>query len=158
MVSTQESSKIKVFALLGHISMVIYGEQRQVHRRQAYGDRHIESVVPGAEVERRKDMNINFSECGMLLFSADALQLMKDYEVDYLSRLCRNLAKRKNEKIMKSGSSCLDADAFIILTKQGIVLASGDARIMPGEDRYLYELNQKLIERKRREDLPDDEQ
>lgn len=56
-----------------------------------------------------------------------------------------------------SGSSCLDADAFIILTKQGIVLASGDAQITPGEDRYLYELNQKLIERKRREDLPDDE-
>lgn len=32
------------------------------------------------------------------------------------------------EKTMKSGSSCLDADAFVILSKQGIVLTSGDMR------------------------------
>ena len=59
---------------------------------------------------------------------------------------------------MKSGSSCLDADAFIILTKQGIVLASGDTRLTQEENRYLQELNQQLIKRKRRENLPDDEQ
>ena len=58
---------------------------------------------------------------------------------------------------MKSGSSCLDADAFIILTKQGIVLASGDTRLTQEENRYLQELNQQLIKRKRRENLPDDE-
>lgn len=58
---------------------------------------------------------------------------------------------------MKSGSSCLDTEAFIILTKQGIVLTSGDTRLTQGEDRYLQELNQRLIERKRKENLPDDE-
>lgn len=58
---------------------------------------------------------------------------------------------------MKSGSSCLDTEAFIILTKQGIVLASGDTRLTQEENRYLQELNQQLIKRKRRENLPDDE-
>ena len=58
---------------------------------------------------------------------------------------------------MKSGSSCLDTEAFIILTKQGIVLTSGDTRLTQGEDRYLQELNPRLIERKRKENLPDDE-
>ena len=59
---------------------------------------------------------------------------------------------------MKSGSSCLDADAFVILTKQGTVLTSGDTRLTQEEDQYLQELNQRLIKRKRRENLPDDEQ
>ncbi len=52
-------------------------------------------------------------------------------------------------KSRQGGSSCRDVDAFIILTRQGVVLASEDARIMPGEDKFLYELNQKLIERKK---------
>ena len=101
-------------------------------------------------------MDINLRD-GWLSYSADALQLMKDCEVDYLSRLCRNLEKRKNEKDMKSGSSCLGADAFIILTKQGVVLTSGDARLTQEEDRYLQGLSRQLIKRKRRENLPDDE-
>lgn len=101
-------------------------------------------------------MDINLRD-GWLSYSADALQLMKKCELDYLSRLCRNLEKRKNEKVIKSGSSCLDTDAFIILTKQGVVLTSGDARLTQEEDRYLQELNRQLIKRKRRENLPDDE-
>lgn len=64
----------------------------------------------------------------------------------------------KNKKTMTGGSSCLEVDAFIILTKQGTVLASGDTRLTQEEDRYLRELNQQLIKRKRRENLPDDEQ
>lgn len=47
-----------------------------------------------------------------------------------------------------SGSSCHDVDAFIILTKQGAVLASEDARLTQEEERYLYELNQMLRKRK----------
>lgn len=39
-------------------------------------------------------------------------------------------------------------DAFIILTRQGVVLTSVDTRLTFEEDRYLNELNQRLIERK----------
>lgn len=44
--------------------------------------------------------------------------------------------------------TCNENDAFIILTKQGVVLASDDTRLTPEEDRYLYQLNQELISRK----------
>lgn len=47
-----------------------------------------------------------------------------------------------------SGSSCEQVDAFAILTRQGIVLLSDDAKVTSIEDSYLYELNQKLIQRK----------
>lgn len=50
-----------------------------------------------------------------------------------------------------SKKTCIDNDAFIMLTKQGVVLASDDARINQEEDGYLYNLNKKLIERKERE-------
>ena len=46
------------------------------------------------------------------------------------------------------GSSCELVDAFVILARQGVVLASDDARLTPDEDSYLYQLNQKLLERK----------
>ena len=42
-----------------------------------------------------------------------------------------------------------DCNAFIILTKQGVVLASDDARITQEEDKYLYNLNRRLIARKK---------
>ena len=41
-------------------------------------------------------------------------------------------------------------DAFIILTRQGVVLTSDDTRITPEEDKYLYKLNQALVERKKK--------
>lgn len=44
-------------------------------------------------------------------------------------------------------STCEEADAFIVLTKQGIVLASDDAKLTPQEDSWLYNLNQVLIKR-----------
>lgn len=48
-------------------------------------------------------------------------------------------------------SSCEQVDAFAILTRQGIVLLSDDAKVTPEEDFYLYRLNQKLIQRKEQE-------
>lgn len=39
-------------------------------------------------------------------------------------------------------------DAFIILTRQGVVLTSNDARLTFDEDNYLSELNHRLMERK----------
>lgn len=39
-------------------------------------------------------------------------------------------------------------DAFIILTRQGVVLTSDDARLTPEEDDYLYVLTKHLTERK----------
>lgn len=50
------------------------------------------------------------------------------------------------------GSSCELVDAFVILTRQGVVLASDDARLAPDEDSYLYQLNQKLIDRVKQPD------
>lgn len=41
-------------------------------------------------------------------------------------------------------------DAFIILTRQGVVLTSNDAKITLEEDSYLYDLCHKLIERKKK--------
>lgn len=43
---------------------------------------------------------------------------------------------------------CKESDAFIVLTKQGVVLASDDAKLTFSEDNALYALNKKLIERK----------
>lgn len=43
---------------------------------------------------------------------------------------------------------CDDNDAFIILTKQGTVLASDDIKLTPEENKNLYSLNRKLISRK----------
>lgn len=48
---------------------------------------------------------------------------------------------------MENKSSCEMVDAFAILTKQGVVLLSDDARLTPAEDSYLYNLNRKFIER-----------
>ena len=56
------------------------------------------------------------------------------------------------------GSSCELVDAFVILTRQGVVLASGDARLTPDEDSCLYQLNQKLLERKRGESREQEKQ
>lgn len=39
-------------------------------------------------------------------------------------------------------------DAFIILTRQGVVLTSDDARLTFDEDNYLSELNHRLMERR----------
>ena len=49
---------------------------------------------------------------------------------------------------MQSRNIMKECDAFIILTKQGVVLASDDARLTQEEDRYLYALNKRLIDRK----------
>lgn len=49
--------------------------------------------------------------------------------------------------------ACIEADAFIILTKQGVVLTSNDTRITPQEDRHLQELNRQLIERKMKSEV-----
>ncbi len=43
---------------------------------------------------------------------------------------------------------CAECDAFIVLTKQGLVLTSDDAKLTFAEDNALYALNKKLIERK----------
>ena len=51
------------------------------------------------------------------------------------------------------GSSCEQVDAFAVLTRQGIVQLSGDCRITPQEDSYIYQLNQRLIERSKHEDF-----
>ena len=50
------------------------------------------------------------------------------------------------------GSSCELVDAFVILTRQGVVLASDDARLTPGEDRELREMNLRLIDRAKQPD------
>ena len=50
------------------------------------------------------------------------------------------------------GSSCELVDAFVILTRQGVVLASDDARLTPGEDRALREMNLRLIDRAKKPD------
>lgn len=50
------------------------------------------------------------------------------------------------------GSSCELVDAFVILTRQGVVLASDDARLTPGEDRALREMNLRLIDRTKQPD------
>lgn len=42
-------------------------------------------------------------------------------------------------------------DAFIILTRQGVVLTSDDTKITPEEDTYLYALNKRLVSRKQKE-------
>ena len=38
-------------------------------------------------------------------------------------------------------------NAFVILTREGVVLTSDDTRITPEEDRYLQNLNRRLSER-----------
>lgn len=48
------------------------------------------------------------------------------------------------------GSSCELVDAYVILTRQGVVLASDDAKLTPGEDRELREMNLRLIDRSRK--------
>lgn len=40
-------------------------------------------------------------------------------------------------------------DAFVILTRQGVVLTSDDTLITFEEDAYLYKLNQRLMERRK---------
>lgn len=42
-------------------------------------------------------------------------------------------------------SSCELVDAFAILTRQGVVLLSDDARLTPAEDDLLYAINQAMI-------------
>ena len=48
-------------------------------------------------------------------------------------------------------------DAFVILTRQGVVLTSDDTRITHEEDTYMWELNQRIKERKEVEDRNDKE-
>ena len=48
------------------------------------------------------------------------------------------------------GSSCELVDAYVILTRQGVVLASDDAKLTAGEDRALREMNLRLIDRSKR--------
>lgn len=50
------------------------------------------------------------------------------------------------------GSSCEMVDAFVILTRQGVVLASDDAKVTPEEDRTLRELNLRLVDRAKQQD------
>ena len=50
------------------------------------------------------------------------------------------------------GSSCELVDAFVILTRQGVVLASDDARLTPDENRALREMNLRLIDRAKQPD------
>lgn len=59
------------------------------------------------------------------------------------------MTKRQNERKQIIKDLMKDSDAFIILTKQGVVLASDDARITQKEDKYLYSLNRRLIARKK---------
>lgn len=49
------------------------------------------------------------------------------------------------DKSIRAGS-CELVDAYVILTRQGVVLASDDAKLTPGEDRALREMNLRLIE------------
>ena len=51
------------------------------------------------------------------------------------------------------GSSCELVDAYVILTRQGVVLASDDAKLTPGEDRELREMNLRLIDRSKKTDV-----
>lgn len=46
------------------------------------------------------------------------------------------------------GSSCEEVNAFAILTREGLVLLSGDARVTIEEDRWLRELNRRMVQRK----------
>lgn len=39
-------------------------------------------------------------------------------------------------------------DAFIVLTRQGVVLMSDDTKVTQEEDYYLHNLNHRLIKRK----------
>lgn len=45
-------------------------------------------------------------------------------------------------------SSCEKVNAFAILTKQGVVLLSDDAKLTPAEDDLLYAINQNMKMRK----------
>ncbi len=45
-------------------------------------------------------------------------------------------------------SSCEKVNAFAVLTKQGIVLLSDDARLTAAEDDLLYAINQNMKMRK----------
>ena len=51
------------------------------------------------------------------------------------------------------GSSCELVDAYVILTRQGVVLASDDAKLTAGEDRALREMNLRLIDRSKKTDV-----
>lgn len=55
------------------------------------------------------------------------------------------------DKLYK-GSSCEMVDAFVILTRQGVVLASDDAELTPDEDRALREMNLRLLDRMKQQD------
>lgn len=46
------------------------------------------------------------------------------------------------------GSSCELVNAFAILTREGKVLLSGDARVTIEEDRCLREINRRMVQRK----------
>ncbi len=48
-------------------------------------------------------------------------------------------------------SSCEKVNAFAVLTKQGIVLLSDDARLTAAEDDLLYAINQNMKMRKEKE-------
>ena len=48
------------------------------------------------------------------------------------------------------GSSCELVDAYVILTRQGVVLASDDAKLTAGEDRALREMNLRLTGQRKR--------
>lgn len=49
-------------------------------------------------------------------------------------------------------SSCEVVDAFAILTRQGVVLLSDDARLTPTEDSLLYAVNQAMKRRVENDD------
>lgn len=44
--------------------------------------------------------------------------------------------------------TCKESDAFIVLTKQDIVLTSDDAKLTFAEDKALHDFNQELMKRK----------
>ena len=48
-----------------------------------------------------------------------------------------------------SESTCEDADALAVLTRQGVVLLSDDACITQAEDRTLHEICERMVKRKR---------
>lgn len=56
--------------------------------------------------------------------------------------------ERRNGMGYRKKSRCELVDAFAVLTKQGVVLLSDDARLTPAEDNLLYAINQAMKNRK----------
>lgn len=65
---------------------------------------------------------------------------------------CVGAVDRKESNIMwkRKLSSCEKVDAFAILTRQGVVLLSDDAKLTRTEDDLLYAINQNIKMRKER--------